>query len=47
MAATTVFGAFSVLKDHIKFKVNQNAIVTDNLGNQFSCYSNAFISKLD
>ncbi|XP_020296877.1 innexin inx7-like isoform X2 [Pseudomyrmex gracilis] len=29
--ATTVFGAFSVLKDHVKFKVNQNAIVIDNL----------------
>lgn len=31
MAATTVIAAFAVLKDHVKFKVNQNVVATDNL----------------
>ncbi|EFN83093.1 innexin inx7 [Harpegnathos saltator] len=30
-AATTVFAAFSVLKDHVKFKVNQESVSIDNL----------------
>lgn len=34
MAATTVIAAFAVLKDHVKFKVNQNVVATDNLGNR-------------
>ncbi|XP_012538838.2 innexin inx7 isoform X2 [Monomorium pharaonis] len=31
MTASTVFAAFSVLKDHVKFKVNQNSVAIDNL----------------
>ncbi|KYM89301.1 Innexin inx7 [Atta colombica] len=31
MAPGTVLAAFSVLKDHVKFKVNQNSIATDNI----------------
>ncbi|XP_011695495.1 PREDICTED: innexin inx7 [Wasmannia auropunctata] len=31
MAATTVVAAFSVLKDHVKFKVNQNSVAIDNI----------------
>lgn len=33
---TTVFAAFSVLKDHVKFKVNQESVSIDNLGNKSS-----------
>lgn len=33
--AANVFAAFAVLKDHVKFKVNQNAVAIDNLGNRF------------
>ncbi|KAH0949348.1 hypothetical protein HN011_010117 [Eciton burchellii] len=31
MTATSIFAAFSVLKDHVKFKVNQNSVSIDNL----------------
>ncbi|XP_029176754.1 innexin inx7-like [Nylanderia fulva] len=31
MVANTVFAAFAVLKDHVKFKVNQNAVAIDNI----------------
>jgi len=34
MTATSIFAAFSVLKDHVKFKVNQNSVSIDNLGNK-------------
>lgn len=34
MAPGTVFAAFSVLKDHVKFKVNQNSVAIDNIGNK-------------
>lgn len=34
MTATTVLAAFSVLKDHVKFKINQNFVAIDNLGNK-------------
>lgn len=33
--AANVLAAFSVLKDHVNFKVNQNAVAIDNLGNRF------------
>lgn len=30
----TVLAAFSVLKDHVKLKVNQESVFIDNLGNE-------------
>lgn len=30
--ATTVFATFSVLKDHVKLKVSQDAVRIDNIG---------------
>lgn len=31
---TTVLATFSVLKDHVKWKVSQDSVAIDNLGNK-------------